>query len=105
MPKMVGLVKLDLSLSDSEDCTVASRMYGPGCYGSEPAFVAREGAEEEEDGFLVAYVNNENTEESHFVVMDAKSPTLETVAAVKLPRRVPQGFHSIFVKQSDLLKM
>ena len=80
-------------------------MYGPGCYGSEPAFVAREGAEEEEDGFLVAYVNNENTEESHFVVMDAKSPTLETVAAVKLPRRVPQGFHSIFVKQSDLLKM
>ncbi|KAL1532275.1 ccd4,nced4 [Salvia divinorum] len=100
MPKMVGLVKLDLSLS--EDCTVASRMYEPGCYGSEPVFVAREGAEEEDDGYLVAYVSNEKTEESHFVVMDAKSPTLETVAAVKLPRRVPQGFHSIFVKQSEL---
>ena len=80
-------------------------MYGPGCYGSEPIFVAREGAEEEDDGYLVAYVSNEKTEESHFVVMDAKSATLDIVAAVKLPRRVPQGFHSIFVKQTELLKM
>ncbi|KAH6783521.1 nine-cis-epoxycarotenoid dioxygenase 4 [Perilla frutescens var. hirtella] len=101
MPKMVGLVKIDLSLS-AADCTVATRMYGPGCYGSEPVFVAREAAAEEDDGYLVAYVNNENTQESRFLVMDAKSPTLEIVAYAKLPRRVPQGFHSIFVKQTHL---
>lgn len=101
---MVGLVKIDLSLS-AADCTVASRMYGPGCYASEPVFVEREAAEEEDDGYLVAYVSNENTQESEFVVMDAKSPTLEIVAAVKLPHRVPQGFHSIFVKQTDLQKL
>ncbi|KAH6804449.1 hypothetical protein C2S51_032696 [Perilla frutescens var. frutescens] len=105
MPKMVGVVKMDLSLS-AVDCTVASRMYGPGCYRSEPIFVAREEAEEEEDdGYLVAYVSNENTQESQFIVMDAKSATLEIVAAVKLPHRVPQGFHSIFVKESELKKL
>ncbi|KAH6760847.1 nine-cis-epoxycarotenoid dioxygenase 4 [Perilla frutescens var. frutescens] len=104
MPKMVGAVKMDLSLS-AADCTVASRMYGPGCYGSEPIFVAREEAEEEDDGYLVAYVTNENTQESQFIVMDAKSATLEIVAAVKLPHRVPQGFHSIFVKESELKRL
>ncbi|XP_047972675.1 zeaxanthin 7,8(7',8')-cleavage dioxygenase, chromoplastic-like [Salvia hispanica] len=101
MPRMVGLVKMDLSLPTGE-CTVGCRMYGAGCYGSEPIFVAREGAEEEDDGYLVTYVSNEKTQETHFVVMDAKSPNLEIVAAVKLPRRVPQGFHSIFVKETDL---
>lgn len=50
---------------------------------------------------MVTYVNNENTQEAHFLVMvlmDTKSPTLE-VAAVKLPRRLPQGFHSIVVTE------
>ncbi|PIN26288.1 Beta, beta-carotene 15,15'-dioxygenase [Handroanthus impetiginosus] len=107
MPKMAGVVKLDLSLSPA-DCTVACHMYGPGCYGSEPIFVAREPnnpAADEDDGYLLSYVYNENTQESKFLVMDAKSPTLEIVAAVKLPRRVPHGFHSIFVKESDLQKL
>ncbi|KAL7159762.1 hypothetical protein ABFS83_01G049700 [Erythranthe nasuta] len=111
VPKMVGLVKVDLSLLAAEeysgDCTVASRMYGQGCYGSEPIFVAREppdnpAAAEEDDGYLLSYIYNEDTDESHFLVMDAKSPDLETVAAVKLPRRVPHGFHSVFVREIDL---
>ncbi|KAL7122585.1 hypothetical protein ACP275_01G053600 [Erythranthe tilingii] len=109
VPKMVGLVKVDLSLLAAEeysgDCTVASRTYGQGCYGSEPIFVAREPdnpAAEEDDGYLLTYIYNENNDESHFLVMDAKSPDLETVAAVKLPRRVPHGFHSIFVREIDL---
>ncbi|PIN16457.1 Zeaxanthin 7,8-dioxygenase [Handroanthus impetiginosus] len=98
MPKMAGVA----------DCTVGRRMYGPGCYGSEPIFVTREpynAAAEEDDGYLLSYVYNENIQESRFLVMDAKSPTLEIVAAVKLPRRVPHGFHSIFVKESDLQKL
>ncbi|KAJ4953368.1 hypothetical protein NE237_030200 [Protea cynaroides] len=62
-------------------------------------------AEAEDDGYLVTYVHNMNTGESRFLVMDAKSPSLEIVAAVKLPRRVPGGFHGIFVGQSNLQKM
>ncbi|KAI3453900.1 hypothetical protein Pfo_010563 [Paulownia fortunei] len=109
-PKITGVAKLDLSLSmaKSGDCTVASRLYGPGCYGGEPFFIPREPdnpAAEEDDGYLVNYVFNETTQESRFLVMDAKSPNLEIVAVVKLPQRVPYGFHGIFVRESDLQKL
>ncbi|KAK6129898.1 hypothetical protein DH2020_036369 [Rehmannia glutinosa] len=109
-PKITGVVKLDLSLptAESGDCTVASRFYGPGCYGGEPCFVPREPdnpTAEEDDGYIVNYVFNENTQESKFIVMNAKSPTLEIVAIVKLPQRVPYGFHGMFVRECDLQKL
>ncbi|KAK3032602.1 hypothetical protein RJ639_037366 [Escallonia herrerae] len=110
MPKVTGIVKLDVSVSegDRRDCIVASRMYGPGCYGGEPFFVAREPNNlevDEDDGYVVSYVHDENTGVSRFLVMDAKSPNLDIVAAVKLPRRVPYGFHGLFVRQSDLNRL
>ncbi|KAI3449127.1 hypothetical protein Pfo_005792 [Paulownia fortunei] len=107
---LVGVVKLDLSLikEDVCDCTVASCLYGPGCYGGEPFFVPREPnnpAAAEDDGYLVTFLYDENTQESKFLVMDAKSPTLDIIAAVKLPRRIPNGFHGLFVSESDLKKL
>ncbi|XP_073146185.1 probable carotenoid cleavage dioxygenase 4, chloroplastic [Henckelia pumila] len=107
MPKLSGVVKIDISLStgDSNNCTVASRVYGHNCYGGEAIFVPRDPnnpTTEEDDGYLVTYVHNEMTGESNFIVMDAKSPTLEIVAVVKLPRRVPYGFHGMFVRECDL---
>ena len=80
-------------------------MYGEGCYGGEPFFVAREEGGEEDDGYLVSYVHDERKGESRFLVMDAKSPELDVVAAVRLPRRVPYGFHGLFVKESELRKV
>ncbi|XP_047974365.1 probable carotenoid cleavage dioxygenase 4, chloroplastic [Salvia hispanica] len=102
--KAAGVVKLDLSKAGAEggDCMVASREYGLGCYGGELCFVAGEGAEED-DGYLVTYVHDEIRKESWFWVMKAKSPTLEVVARVKLPGRVPYGFHGLFVPEKDLL--
>ncbi|KAL0352037.1 UNVERIFIED_CONTAM: putative carotenoid cleavage dioxygenase 4, chloroplastic [Sesamum calycinum] len=91
----VAVVKLDLSLS-SDDCVVASRVFEPGCTGNGPFFVPNNPAADEDDGFLIAYVHDEKTQESKFLVMDANSPTLEIVAAVKLPGRVPTGFHGLF---------
>lgn len=110
MPKISGVVKLDVSVADGDrrECIVATRMFGPGCYGGEPFFVARESDSpdmEEDDGYVVSYVHDENTGESRFLVMDATSPNLEIIAAVKLPRRVPYGFHGLFVKESDLNKL
>ncbi|KAK4401034.1 putative carotenoid cleavage dioxygenase 4, chloroplastic [Sesamum angolense] len=106
----VGVVKLDLSLRmvDGMDCTVASRFYGPGWCGGEPFFVAGDPnnpTAEEDDGYLVTYVHNENVGESKFLVMDAKSPMLDIVAVVKLPCWTPCGFHGIFLSESDLNKL
>ncbi|KAI3468523.1 hypothetical protein Pfo_025186 [Paulownia fortunei] len=110
MPKVSGVVKLDVSVSedDRRDCIVASRLFGPGCFAGEPFYVARQADNpnaEEDDGYVVTYVHNENTGESRFLVMDAKSPNLDIVAAVRLPRRVPYGFHGLFVRESDLNKL
>ncbi|KAK7307406.1 hypothetical protein VNO77_40442 [Canavalia gladiata] len=106
MPKISGVVKLDVSRGEErKDCTVGCRMYGEGCYGGEPFFVAREEGGEEDDGYLVSYVHDERKGESSFLVMDARSPELDVVAAVKLPHRVPYGFHGLFVKDRDLRKV
>ena len=60
---------------------------------------------EEDDGYMVTYVHDEIKDVSKFLVMDAKSPELEVLAAVKLPRRVPCGFHGMFVRESHLGKL
>ncbi|KAA8544388.1 hypothetical protein F0562_022400 [Nyssa sinensis] len=104
IPKMSGVVKIDLEL----ECEVSKRTYEDGCFGGEAFFVARDAGDpdcDEDDGYVVSYVHNEITKESRFVVMDAKSPTLEIVAAVKLPGRVPYGFHGLFVSENDLKKL
>ncbi|GMH13515.1 hypothetical protein Nepgr_015356 [Nepenthes gracilis] len=110
MPKITGVVKLDVAIAEGErrECTVASRMYGQDCYGGEPFFVAREPENPEaaeDDGYLISYVHDERRGESKFLVMDAKSPTLDVVASVKLPRRVPYGFHGLFVREKDMRKL
>lgn len=109
-PKVSGIVKLDISQSENDhrECIVASRMFGTNSFCGEPFFVARQPDNpqaDEDDGYVVTYVHDENTNESKFIVMDAKSPNLEIVAAVRLPRRVPYGFHGLFVSESDLNKL
>ncbi|XP_024980367.1 probable carotenoid cleavage dioxygenase 4, chloroplastic [Cynara cardunculus var. scolymus] len=108
--KISGVVKLDMALSEvhHQECIVACRMFGSGYFGGEPFFVAKEldnPDADEDDGYIVSLVHNENTDESRFLVMDAKSPTLEIVCVVKLPHRVPYGFHGLFVKESDIKKL
>ncbi|CAM8903955.1 unnamed protein product [Rhodiola kirilowii] len=102
LPKIKGIVKLDIFGNEN---VVGRRMYGDGCFGGEPFFVARDPCNpdaEEDDGCLVTYLHNEITQESRFLVMDAKSPDLRILAEVKLPQRVPYGFHGLFVKETDL---
>ncbi|CAI9099054.1 OLC1v1035815C1 [Oldenlandia corymbosa var. corymbosa] len=108
VPVISGVAKLDISLSQDDDhheCVVASRLYGPSWIGGEPFFVAREPDNpnaDEDDGYVICFVHDENKGVSSFLVMDAKSPNLEIVAVVKLPRRVPSGIHGLFIRENDL---
>ncbi|KAL8200099.1 hypothetical protein R6Q57_011438 [Mikania cordata] len=110
MMRTIGVAKLEIASSSSEhqephEHTVASRIYGDNCFGGEPFFVARDPDDpnlEEDDGYLVSYVHDERSGESRFLVMDARMPNLDIVAAVKLPQRVPYGLHGLFVKEKDL---
>nr|AMJ39500.1 carotene cleavage dioxygenase 4 copy 2 [Bixa orellana] len=98
--KCSGVVKIDLETGHE----VASRFYGAGCFGGEPLFVKNKHAEwaDEDDGYILSYVHDENTQESKFIVLDARSPDLQVVAAVKMPRRVPYGAHGIFLSTEDI---
>ncbi|CAA6670423.1 unnamed protein product [Spirodela intermedia] len=101
-PMVAGVVKIDMEKKGG-DCVAASRMYDPGRFGGELIFVpAPDEGEGEDDGYLVTFLHDENTRKSSFLVMDARSPDLEVVAEVSLPRRVPYSFHGLFVTAEDL---
>jgi carotenoid cleavage dioxygenase-like enzyme len=57
----------------------------------EADFVAKQDAKSEDDGWLMSIVTEHDCSGSELLIADAVS--LETVASVRLPRRVPAGFH------------
>lgn len=81
-----GVVKYDF---ESGTDTVAT--YGPRVASGEAAFAPDPTRTGEEAGWLMNFVYDLDTDVSSFVVLDAAS--LETVARVPMPRRVPSGFH------------
>jgi 9-cis-epoxycarotenoid dioxygenase len=97
-PKVSGIAKVDLESGD----VVARYEYGPNRFGGEPMFVPRSETAAEDDGYLLAYCHDELSGRSELLVLDAASPSLAPVASVKLPSRVPYGFHGAFIKAEDL---
>ena len=67
------------------------RNLGAGREAGEFCFVPSDGATDEADGVLMGYVYDRGSDTSDLLVLDAE--TLEDVASVHLPVRVPAGFH------------
>ena len=53
----------------------------------------------EDDGVLMGLGQRRGRDEGQLVILDA--PTLETVATVTLPQRVPMGFHGNWCPRSQ----
>ena len=66
---------------------------GPGDATGEPVFVPRSADAAEGDGWLVSLIYRAAEDRSEFTVFDALDIAAGPVAAAKLPRRVPFGFH------------
>ncbi|MET7326788.1 carotenoid oxygenase family protein [Nonomuraea sp. NPDC005650] len=71
------------------------RRFGRGAYVGEPVFVAS--GEAEDDGYLLAFVNDEARGAADLVILSAQDFTGEPVATVHLPARVPLGFHGSWI--------
>jgi len=67
------------------------RHLGPGTSASEFVFVPSNADGAEDDGVVMGYVYDAHTDRSDLTMLDAQ--TLDTVAVVHLPTRVPFGFH------------
>ncbi len=87
--KFTGLAKYDLDTGAAE-----VHEFGAGRYGSETPFAPRDGANGEDDGYLVTFVSNEADRSSELQVFDAAALSDGPVGRVKLPVTVPPGFHS-----------
>lgn len=71
--------------------STSTHRFGAGCVTSEFCFVPREGSTSEDHGVLMGYVFDGDAGTSDLALLDAA--TLDIVATVHLPARVPQGFH------------
>jgi carotenoid cleavage dioxygenase-like enzyme len=87
-----------ITMYDLETGSESSRGFGPGTFVGECAFapnVLGNGAED--DGWIVNYVYAKDGSESEFVVIDPHDFLGEPVARIRMPRRVPIGFHGNWV--------
>jgi len=81
--------------------------YGEGVYGSEAAFAPVKGANresEEDHGYVMSLVTDSNTWKSELQIFNAQDISQGPIARVKLPHRVPAGFHAWWSRGEDLWK-
>ncbi|MCO5998953.1 carotenoid oxygenase family protein [Actinoallomurus rhizosphaericola] len=76
--------------------TGASQVRDVGGAPGEAVYVPAPGASAEDDGRLLSIVTDHSGDGSELLVLDAAD--LEFVASVRLPRRVPMGFHGRWIE-------
>lgn len=79
--------------------------YGKGVFGSEAVYAPKPGAtrdDDEDDGYLINIITDSNDWSSWSLVFDAKDISHGPIAKVRLPHRVPSGFHAMWAKGESL---
>ena len=70
---------------------------GEGKRGAEPVFIPSENQKYEDEGYLMAYVYDKASDKSDLVIFNAQNIKSGPIAQIKLPQRVPFGFHGSWV--------
>jgi len=70
---------------------------GAGRHSAEPVFVPKEGAQAEDEGYLLTYVFDESSNRSDLIILDAQDLARPALAQIHIPTRVPYGFHGNWV--------
>ncbi|MGH3607288.1 MAG: carotenoid oxygenase family protein [Pseudonocardiaceae bacterium] len=76
---------------DLQTHTITTRDFGPGHEPGEFVFQPNSPTSNEDDGVLMGFVHNHTTDRADLTLLDAA--TLDTIATVHLPVRIPRGFH------------
>ncbi|XP_025012666.1 carotenoid 9,10(9',10')-cleavage dioxygenase 1 isoform X2 [Ricinus communis] len=101
MAKYGGLAKLYFEEGENkfdEVIKVEYHKFEKNTFCTGAAFVPKTASTpEEDDGWIITFVHNEDTNVSKAYIIDAKKFTAEPVAKFTLPSRVPYGFHGVFL--------
>jgi carotenoid cleavage dioxygenase len=92
-----ALVRYDL-----QDDTAVEHRFGRGGHGSpgapaEAVFAPAAGQPDELSGWYLTYVYDPQADSSDLVIIDASDFAGEPVARIRMPRRVPHGFHGNWI--------
>jgi len=96
-PRFAGLVRYDL---ERNVCTTYHE--GTGRWFSEAPFAPADNPQAEDDGYLVGFMWDDDRQASFVVVFDARDISRGPVARIRLPHRVPHGFHATWVSAARL---
>ncbi|MEE4199442.1 carotenoid oxygenase family protein [Erythrobacter sp.] len=73
-----------------------------GVYASESPMVPRKNASAEDDGYLVTFLIDENTQSSQLAILDASDIAAGPIARAALPHKISSGVHATFVTHAQL---
>jgi len=93
LQRFSGFLKYDLGTGVSQ-----SHKLPAGIYGSEPAFAPKLSPVSEDDGYLITFVTDQSTMQSEAFIIDAQNFSAPPLARIKLPQRVPLGFHGTWAQ-------
>ncbi|KAA8521821.1 hypothetical protein F0562_012508 [Nyssa sinensis] len=96
MPKYGGLAKLYFEEPDTRLAVVECHKFAENNFCTGSAFVAKDGSVEEDDGWIVSVVHDEETNVSQVHIIDVKKLGMDPTAKITLPQRVPYSFHGSF---------
>ncbi|MGH7932626.1 MAG: carotenoid oxygenase family protein [Candidatus Binataceae bacterium] len=98
VPHYQGLVKYDAERRRSE-----RYLFGPGRSANEAPFAPRVGAVDEDDGYVVTFVADASLSDAgEVIILDAKNIGAGPLARVRIPQRVPVGFHTTWIPGAQL---
>lgn len=87
---------------DHETGTREHYEYGPGWYASEAPFARSTRGGDEDSGYVITLLTQVKDHHGEAWIFDAKRISAGPVARVRLPSRVPAGFHATWVPGRDL---
>lgn len=90
-----GFVKHDLQTGESWSITLPE-----GRYASEAPFAPRIGAKDEDEGYLVSFIIDENKGASECVLIDCKRFEDGPVVRIALPHKISSGTHSVWADRA-----
>ena len=95
-----GFVKTDLETRQS-----TAYMLPDGVFASEAPFAPRTGAVDEDDGYLVSFLIDENQGRSECVLLDAKDIARGPICRIALPHKISSGTHAVWADRDMLRAM